>query len=86
VSRSAAARSPARCGSGKRRACGSARATRSRREIEVTRLVEIDLADVTEDLAHRGGFADLDDLMTVARHGRGERVFLVEFHYLEAGA
>ncbi len=55
-------------------------------EIEVTRLVEIDLADVTEDLAHRGGFADLDDLMTVARHGRGERVFLVEFHYLEAGA
>jgi hypothetical protein len=51
-------------------------------EIEVTRLVEIDLDDVTEDLAHRGGFADLDDLMSVARHGRGERVFLVEFRYL----
>jgi len=46
------------------------------------RLVEIDLDDVTEDLAHRGGFADLDDLMSVARHGRGERVFLVEFRYL----
>ncbi|HXQ48142.1 MAG TPA: hypothetical protein VN806_16115 [Caulobacteraceae bacterium] len=50
-------------------------------EIEVTRLVEIDLADVDEDLARRGGFADLDDLMSVARHGRGERVFLVEFEY-----
>jgi hypothetical protein len=53
-------------------------------EIEVTRLVEIDLGDVTEDLARRGGFADLDDLMSIARHGRGERVFLVEFRYVEA--
>lgn len=51
-------------------------------EIEVTRLVEIDLDDVTEDLARRGGFKDLDDLLSVARHGRGERVFLVEFDYL----
>lgn len=49
---------------------------------EVTRLVEIDLADVTPELARRSGFADLDDLMAVARHGRGERVFLVEFRYV----
>ena len=52
-------------------------------EIEVTRLVEIDLGDVDEALARRGGFASLDDLMSVAKHGRGERVFLVEFRYLE---
>jgi hypothetical protein len=51
-------------------------------EIEVTRLTEIDLADVTADLARRSGFADLDDLLKVAKHGRGERVFLVEFQYL----
>jgi hypothetical protein len=49
--------------------------------IEVTGLTEIDLDDVTEAMAVEGGFASLDDLMSVARHGRGERVFLVEFVY-----
>lgn len=53
--------------------------------VEVTRLREIDLDDVTDDLARESGFADLDDLMAVARHGRGERVFLVEFRYLPTG-
>lgn len=50
--------------------------------VEVTRLCEIDLADVTPELARRSGFAGLEDLMAVARHGRGERVFLLEFRYL----
>jgi hypothetical protein len=49
--------------------------------IEVTGLTEIDLSDVTEDLAAASGFESPDDLMSVARHGRGERVFLVEFAY-----
>lgn len=48
-------------------------------EIEVTGLTEIDLADVTDELAFRSGFADAANLMATARHGRGERVFLVEF-------
>lgn len=47
--------------------------------IEVTRLQEIDLADVTEAMAREGGFDSLDALMATARHGRGERVFLVDF-------
>jgi hypothetical protein len=47
--------------------------------IEVTRLQEIDLEDVTEDMAREGGFESLHALMDTARHGRGERVFLVEF-------
>ncbi len=47
--------------------------------IEVTRLSEIDLADITPVLARRSGFAGVVDLLKVARHGRGERVFLVEF-------
>ena len=47
--------------------------------IEVTRLQEIDLDDVTEAVAREGGFAGLDDLMSIARHGRGERVFRVDF-------
>lgn len=47
--------------------------------IEVTRLREVDLADVTEQMARDGGFADLEALMRTARHGRGERVFVVDF-------
>ena len=50
-------------------------------EIEVTALTEIDLADVTDALAIQSGFDTLTDLMATARHGRGERVFLVEFVY-----
>lgn len=49
--------------------------------VEVTGLTEIDLADVTAELARRSGFESLDDLLAIARHGRGERVFLVEFVY-----
>ena len=50
--------------------------------VEVTRLCEIDLADVTDDLAQASGFEGVEDLMAVARHGRSERVCLVEFRYL----
>ena len=53
-------------------------------QIEVTGLHEISLADVTPALARRSGFAGVVDLLKVARHGSGERVFLVEFHYLDA--
>ena len=54
--------------------------------IEVTHITEIDRADVTEELAHETGFASLEELMGVAQHGRGERVFLVEFQYREGAA
>jgi len=50
--------------------------------IEVTRLQEIDLADVTEAVARETGFESLEALMETARHGRGERVFLVEFVFV----
>ena len=52
-------------------------------EIEVTRLVRDRPRRRHAGLARRGGFAGLVDLMNVAKHGRGERVFLVEFRYLE---
>ena len=54
--------------------------------IEVTGLTEIDLADVRDDLARRSGFTDVEALMAMARHGRGERVFLVTFTFHGAGA
>jgi hypothetical protein len=47
--------------------------------IEITRLSEIDFADITPALARQSGFAGVVDLLKVAKHGRGERVFLVEF-------
>jgi hypothetical protein len=50
--------------------------------IEVTRLVEIDLEDVTDELARTSGFTDVEDLLKTAKHGSGERVFVVEFEYL----
>lgn len=53
--------------------------------VEVTGLTEIDLADVTDELARRSGFAARDDLLATARHGRGERVFLVDFVYQDEG-
>lgn len=49
--------------------------------IVVSSIREISLADVTPALARRSGFEGLVDLLKVARHGLGERVFLVEFEY-----
>jgi hypothetical protein len=53
-------------------------------QIEVTSIKEIRLEDVTPALARKSGFAGLVDLLKVARHGPGERVYLVEFVYHDA--
>jgi len=49
--------------------------------IEVIAVREISLQDITPDLARRSGFLGVVDLLKVARHGPGERVYLVEFEY-----
>ena len=49
--------------------------------IVVSSIREIALSDVTPALARRSGFEGLVDLLKVAKHGPGERVFLVEFEY-----
>lgn len=49
--------------------------------VEVTALNEISLHDITPDLARRSGFHGVVDLLKTAKHGSGERVFLVEFRY-----
>jgi hypothetical protein len=53
--------------------------------IEVTSIREIDWYDITPDLARRSGFAGVVDLLKVAKHGPGERVFLVDFEYRAEG-
>ena len=51
--------------------------------IEVTALREIGFDDITGDLARRSGFAGVVDLLKVAKHGPGRRVFLIDFEYRE---
>ena len=51
--------------------------------INVTSIREIALGDITPDLSRRGGFKDVDDLLATARHGPGDKVYLVEFEYRE---
>ena len=54
--------------------------------IEVTAIREISMADITPDLARRSGFLGVVDLLKVAKHGPGERVYLVEFEYHPSSA
>ena len=51
-------------------------------EIEIDSIVPITLEQITPRLARECGFAGVSDLLKVARHGRGENVYLVEFHYI----
>lgn len=55
-------------------------------QILVTQLFEISLAEVTPDLARRSGFAGVVELLKVAKHGPGRRVFVIEFRYLKPRA
>jgi len=55
-------------------------------EIEVDAILPIALADITPELARASGFKGVVDLLKVAKHGRGENVYLVRFHYIPAAA
>jgi hypothetical protein len=50
-------------------------------EIVIDSLDLISLQDITYDLAVESGFESRADLLNVARHGSGENVYLVRFHY-----
>ena len=51
-------------------------------EIEVESILPIGLGDVTPELARESGFKGVVDLLKVAKHGPGENVYLVRFHYI----
>ena len=51
-------------------------------EIEIDSIVPITLEQITPRLARECGFAGISDLLEVARHGRGENVFRIDFHYI----
>ena len=51
-------------------------------EIEVDSITSIGFRDITPALARESGFLGLIDLLKVAKHGKGENVYLVRFHYV----
>ena len=54
-------------------------------QIVVDSIEPITRADVTNDLARESGFDTVDDLWRIAKHGHGENIYLVRFHYLPPG-
>jgi hypothetical protein len=54
--------------------------------IVVDSIAPIRVADITDDLARESGFGSVDDLLRIARHGKGNNVYLIRFHYLPPGA
>jgi hypothetical protein len=51
-------------------------------EIEVDSIEPIGLPDITPQLARESGFLGVLDLLKVAKHGSGDKIYLVRFHYI----
>jgi len=51
-------------------------------EIEVHSIEQIGFPDITPELARASGFLGVLDLLKVAKHGKGQNIYLVKFHYL----
>jgi hypothetical protein len=54
-------------------------------QIVVDSIVPIRMRDITRDLARESGFDSVKDLLEIAKHGRGNHVYLIRFHYVPAG-
>jgi hypothetical protein len=54
--------------------------------VVVDSIERIRVKDITRDLARESGFDGVKSLLCVARHGPGNQVFLIRFHYLPPGA
>ena len=51
-------------------------------EIEVDSIEPIAFQEITPQLARESGFLGLIDLLKVAKHGKGENIYLIRFHYV----
>jgi hypothetical protein len=51
-------------------------------EIEVDSIEPIGFPDITPELARESGFLGVLDLLKVAKHGKGENIYLVRFHFV----
>ncbi|HWZ96478.1 MAG TPA: ASCH domain-containing protein [Candidatus Dormibacteraeota bacterium] len=50
--------------------------------VEVDSIERIGFPDITPELACESGFLGVLDLLKVAKHGRGENIYLIRFHYV----
>jgi hypothetical protein len=51
-------------------------------ELEVDSIKPIGFPDITPELARESDFLGVIDLLNVAKHGKGEHVYLIRFHYV----
>jgi hypothetical protein len=51
-------------------------------EIEIESVTPIGFPDITPELARESGFLGVLDLLKVAKHGRGNNIYLIRFHYV----
>ena len=55
-------------------------------EIVIDSIESISQQEITNELAMESGFESRADLLKIAKHGSGENVYLIRFHYvLSAG-
>jgi hypothetical protein len=54
-------------------------------QIEIDSILPIGLPDITLELARESGFHGVIDLLKVAKHGKGDNVYLIRFHYIAPG-
>jgi hypothetical protein len=54
--------------------------------IQVDSIQPIGFPDITPELARESGFLGVLELLKVAKHGRGENIYLIRFHYVRPRA
>ena len=50
--------------------------------IEIESITPIGFPDITPELARESGFSGVLDLLKVAKHGKGDKIYLIRFHYI----
>jgi hypothetical protein len=51
-------------------------------QIQIDSIEPIGFPDITPALARESGFLGVLDLLKVAKHGRGQNIYLIRFHYI----
>jgi len=52
--------------------------------IKIDSIEPIGFPDITPELARESGFLGVLDLLKIAKHGRGQNIYLIRFHYVRA--
>jgi hypothetical protein len=50
--------------------------------VEIDSIEPIGFPDITPELARESGFLGVLDLLKVAKHGKGDKIYLIQFHYV----